>query len=305
MSPEGEQRVHVSGRTLRVSNLDKVLYPASGTTKGEVLQYYAQIAPALLPWLRDRPVTRIRWPHGVERSHFFEKNLPSGAPGWLPSVVVEGHGSRSEHGSVCYPLIPDLAALTYLCNLASLELHIPQWKLTAGKEPKPDSPHRLVIDLDPGEGAGLQECAVVATLVRKHMQEVGLDPIAVTSGSKGIQLYAAWPSDHDANQAIEFARKLAQHLAGAEPDLVVWKMTKSLRQGKVFIDWSQNNPAKTTISPYSLRGRTRPTVAAPRDWTTIDRAASGQDTLRQLSMHEVLASTEQPKAPPEMGEAFD
>ncbi|MGH3348683.1 MAG: non-homologous end-joining DNA ligase, partial [Nocardioides sp.] len=187
-------RVDVEGRTLSLSNLDKVLYPRTGTTKGEVLDYYARIAPVMLPHLKDRAVTRVRWPHGVEQSSFFEKNAPQGTPSWVRTARVPTTGSRaaSRHGDhLDFPIVDDLATLTWLANLAALELHVHQW--TVGKNGQPRNPNRLVIDLDPGDGAGLPECAAVALLVRDKLAERSLDAWAVTSGSKGLHLYAGLP----------------------------------------------------------------------------------------------------------------
>jgi bifunctional non-homologous end joining protein LigD len=281
--------VVVDGRRLQVSNLDKVMYAATETTKGEVLNYYARVAPVLLPHLADRPVTRIRWPHGTNGPSFFEKNLPQGAPSWLRSVVVPTSGSRSESGNdtIRYPVVQDTAALTYLVNLASLELHVPQWRFDADGRPR--NPDRLVIDLDPGAPAGLHECAQLALLVRERLERIGLTTAPVTSGSKGMQLYAALPGAQDADTIRDIAREIAQDLTRLRPELVVWKMTKSLRPGKVLLDWSQNAAAKTTIAPYSLRGRDAPLVAAPRTWAEVERGAEKRDALRQLDMDDVLA----------------
>jgi len=273
-------RVEVAGRKLRLSSLDKVMYPSTETTKGEVLSYYAQVAPVLLPHLADRPVTRVRWPHGVEDQMFFEKNVPSGAPSWLPRVPVD---------DVTYPLVTDLADLTYLVNLNSLELHVPQWTIEDGE---PQHPNRLVIDLDPGKPAGLHECAQVALLVRDRLDALGLELYPVTSGSKGMQLYAALGGDLSSDQVRDLAQQLAQEMTKRHPDLVLWKMTKSLRPGKVFLDWSQNVGAKTTISPYSMRGRELPCVAAPRTWDEVERGAAEPDSLRQLMFDEVLERLE-------------
>ena len=281
--------VLVDGRRLQVGNLDKVMYPSTETTKGEVLNYYARVAPFLLPHLADRPVTRVRWPHGTEGPSFFEKNLPPGAPSWLRSVTVPTTSSRSEsaNDTIRYPVIDSTAALTYLANLASLELHVPQWRFDA--RGLPQKPDRLVIDLDPGTPAGLHECAQVALMVRDRLQRIGLPTWPVTSGSKGIQLYAALPGEQDSDTIRDIAREIAQDLTRLRPELVVWKMTKSLRPGKVLLDWSQNIAAKTTIAPYSLRGSDVPRVAAPRKWAEIERGAEARGALRQLDMEDVLA----------------
>jgi len=281
--------VIVDGRRLQLSNLDKVMYPATETTKGEVLNYYARVAPFLLPHLADRPVTRIRWPHGTTGPSFFEKNLPSGAPSWLHSVVLPTSGARTQSGNdtIRYPVVRNTADLTYLVNLASLELHAPQWRCDADGRPR--NPDRLVIDLDPGPPAGLHECAMLGLLVRERLEGIGLRTAPVTSGSKGMQLYAALPGEQDSDTIRDIARDIAQELTRLRPELVVWKMTKSLRPGKVLLDWSQNVAAKTTITPYSLRGKDAPYVAAPRTWAEVERGADKRDTLRQLDMDDVLA----------------
>jgi bifunctional non-homologous end joining protein LigD len=281
--------VLVEGRRLQLSNLDKVMYPATETTKGEVLNYYARVAPFLLPHLTGRPLTRVRWPHGTGGPSFFEKNLPSGAPSWLPYVTVPTSGSRSESGNdtIRYPVVDGTAALTYLVNLASLELHVPQWRFDP--DGRPCDPDRLVIDLDPGTPAGLHECAQLALMVRERLERIGLATAPVTSGSKGMQLYAALPGAQDSDTIRDIAREIAQDLTRMRPELVVWKMTKSLRPGKVLLDWSQNVAAKTTIAPYSLRGKDAPYVAAPRTWAEVERGADTPDALRQLDMGDVLA----------------
>ncbi len=288
MATGAVQQVEVAGRTLRVSSLDKVLYPATGTTKAEVLAYYVQVADRILGQLRDRPVTRIRWPHGVTGQHFFEKNLPSGAPEWLSSVTIRGHGSRSgrDHAGVTYPLVRDVAALVYLVNLGSLELHVPQWRVD--EDGQPQSPDRMVIDLDPGPGAGLAACARVALLVREQMSGAGLQVQPVTSGSKGMQVYAGLDGERTADEVSVVAKALAQHLTERHPDLVLWRMTKSLRAGKVFLDWSQNSAAKTTICPWSLRGRETPCVATPRTWDEVQDAADGTRGITQVLLPDAL-----------------
>ena len=258
-------RVEVAGRTLKLTSLSKVMYPSTETTKGEVLNYYATVGPVLLRHMASRPVTRVRWPHGVEGPSFFEKNLPSGAPSWLPRVKVD---------DVTYPLVEDLAQLTYLVNLNSLEVHVPQWTVTDDGER--ENPNRLVIDLDPGKPAGLRECAEVALLLRTRLERLGLELHPVTSGSKGMQLYASLGGDLTSDQVRDLAQQLAQEMTKKHPELVLWKMTKSLRPGKVFLDWSQNVAAKTTVCPYSLRGRELPCVAAPRTWDEVEAGAAGK-----------------------------
>lgn len=292
---DGQITAEVGGRKLKLSNLDKVLYPGTETTKGEVLHYYTQVAQPLLAVLADRPATRIRWPHGVSDLSFFEKNLPPGAPSWLSRVALPSSGSRGTGDEVVYPVIGELAELVYLVNLASLEFHVPQWRLV---DDRPVAPDRLVIDLDPGAPAGLTECARLALIVRDRLADIGLDRcVPVTSGSKGMQVYAALearPEGSRSSEAIRDAtRELAQQLTREHPDLVVWKMTKSKRPGKVLLDWSQNTAAKTTIAPYSLRGKDRPTAAAPRTWDEVEKGARTPDSLHQILFDDVVERLQQ------------
>lgn len=269
----------VEGRRLRLSSLDKVMYPATGTTKAEVLDYYARIAPVILPHLSGRPVTRVRFPHGLAAAGFFEKNVPAGVPEWI----------RRAGRDPVFPLIDDLAGLTFFANLNSLELHVPQWRFQGeGRDAVALEPDRLVIDLDPGPGMGLRECATVALIVRNRLTAIGLDPLPVTSGSKGMQMYAALPGMHSSDEIRDTVQQLARELTTAHPELVVWKMAKELRPGKIFLDWSQNVAAKTTVCPYSLRGRDEPTVAAPREWDEVERGAAGKPFV-QLRIEEVIA----------------
>lgn len=270
-------RVQVAGRTLRLSSLDKVMYPATETTKGEILDYYARAGETVLAHLAGRPVTRVRWPHGTGGESFFEKNLPAGAPSWLPRVRID---------DVTYPLVEDMAQLTHLVNLNSIELHVPQWRVD--EEGERLAPDRLVIDLDPGKPAGLHECARVALLLRERLGGLGLELHPVTSGSKGMQLYAALGGDLTSDQVRDLTQQLAQEMTQKHPELVLWKMTKTLRPGKIFLDWSQNVAAKTTICPYSMRGRDDPWVAAPRTWAEVEAGAEDPDALVQLGIEEVL-----------------
>ncbi|MFT4082744.1 MAG: non-homologous end-joining DNA ligase [Nocardioides sp.] len=284
-------RVDVEGRTLTLSNLDKVLYPRTGTTKGEVLNYYAQVAPRLLPLLAGRAVTRVRWPHGVEGPSFFEKNAPAGTPSWVRTVRVPTTGSRGETGTegvLTFPVVADLATLTWLVNLAALELHAHQWRVDADGTPL--GADRLVIDLDPGEPAGLRECCAVALTAREVLGEHGLSAVPVASGSKGLHLYAALRPPLPPAESTALARRVAEELQRRRPDLVTALMTRSRRSGKVFVDWSQNSGSKTTVSPYSLRGRARPTVAAPVSWAEVETWAEEADpeAIGQLEMDEVL-----------------
>jgi bifunctional non-homologous end joining protein LigD len=296
MTPkDGEEvRVEVDGHTLKLSNLDKVLYPRTGTTKGEVLNYYAQVAPVMLPLLKDRPVTRVRWPNGVERDRFFEKNAPAGTPRWVRTADVPTTGSRgdSRHGDrLVFPIIDDLATLTWAANLAALELHVHQW--TVDSKGKPRGADRLVIDLDPGEGAGLHECCQVALLVRDRLTERRLDARPVTSGSKGLHLYAHLPRRQDSEKTSETAKAIAEELQEEHPKQVTATMTKARRSGKVFLDWSQNAGSKTTVSPYSLRGVERPLVATPVTWDEVQEGADDPLGLDQFRYDEVLERVEE------------
>jgi bifunctional non-homologous end joining protein LigD len=277
-----DQVVTIDGRTIKLTNLDKVLYPQTQTTKADVLSYYAQIGPTMLPHLRDRPATRKRWPDGVGEvkgkrpTVFFNKDLGAGTPDWVQRRTI----AHKDHDND-YPVVNDLATLAWLAQLAALEIHVPQWRF--GSDGKPQNPDRLVLDLDPGPGVSLAECASIAMLVRDILRDIGHDPVPVTSGSKGIHLYAPLDGSQTPEQATEVARELALALESDHPDLVISTMKRSERDGKVFIDWSQNNGAKTTVSPYSLRGRDRPWVAAPRTWAEL--VDSG---LRQLEYEEVI-----------------
>ncbi|CAN5426441.1 non-homologous end-joining DNA ligase [soil metagenome] len=285
-----EVHVDVEGRTLTIGNLDKVLYPQTGTTKGEVLDYYARISPVMLPHLKDRAVTRIRWPHGVQDLSFFEKNAPAGTPSWVRTVSVPTTGSRGSGrngDTLRFPIVDDLATLTWLANLAALELHVHQWRV--GRNGRPRNADRIVIDLDPGEPAGLHECCQVALLVRDKLTERGLVGRPVTSGSKGLHLYASLPTRLAPEESTALAKEIAEELQAEHPRLVTATMTKAKRGGKVFLDWSQNAGSKTTIAPYSLRGRERPYVAAPVAWSEVTEGAEDPLGLEQLRFDAVLA----------------
>lgn len=287
--PQTEVHVDVEGRTLRLTNLEKVLYPSTGTTKGEVLDYYARVAPVLLPHLAGRPVTRIRWPHGVGDMSFFEKNAPAGTPSWVRTVEVPTTGSRgpSRHGDTLrFPIIDQLATLVWAVNLAALELHVHQW--TVDEDGEPVGADRIVIDLDPGEGAGLHECCGVALLVRDALAERGYDALPVTSGSKGLHLYAPLDEPLPSDETSAIAKEIAEELQAAQGSLVTATMTKARRRGKVFLDWSQNAGSKTTVAPYSLRGTPRPQVATPVTWDEVAEGAEDPLGLDQFSMAQVL-----------------
>lgn len=292
-----ELHVDVDGRTLKIGNLAKVLYPQTGTTKGEVLDYYARISPVLLPHLKDRAVTRIRWPHGVQDISFFEKNAPAGTPSWVRTVEVPTGGRREgRYGEVGndtlrFPICDDLATLTWLANLAAIELHVHQWKV--GRNGRPRNADRIVVDLDPGEPAGLHECCQVALLARDKLTERGLSAKPVLSGSKGLHLYADLPQRLPSEDATALAKEVAEELEAEHKRLVTSAMTKAKRGGKVFLDWSQNAGFKTTIAPYSLRGKERPYVAAPVTWDEVVAGADDPLDLEQMRFETVLERAEE------------
>ncbi|MGH9035638.1 MAG: non-homologous end-joining DNA ligase [Acidimicrobiia bacterium] len=264
--------VDVDGRTLKLSNLDKVLYPEVGFTKGQVIDYYSRIAPVLLPHLAARPLTLKRYPNGVEAGHFYEKQCPSHRPPWVETAPVwSGHNQRT----IDFCLVNNLPTLVWVANLASLELHT-----ALHRTPDLERPDSVVFDLDPGEGAGLAECAQVALWLREALDHLGLANVVKSSGSKGLQLYVPLntPVTYDATKG--FALALAQVLERAHPKAVVSNMAKDLRKGKVLIDWSQNDEHKTTVSVYSLRARPLPTVSAPLHWEEVEaiQAGSGDRT---------------------------
>jgi bifunctional non-homologous end joining protein LigD len=263
----------VDGRELTVTNLDKVFYPDSGFTKGQLLEYYARIAPVMLPHLRDRPLTMKRFPDGVEGQSFFEKHVPSHAPDWLPRVEVPSTGSG---GPVRYAVVNDLPSLMWAANLGTIEFHVPLWH-AGRRRVLPGPPDHMVFDLDPGEGATIVQCCTVARHIAARLGERDLEAWPKTSGSKGLQLYVplrgrpTWDGVRD--QAHRLALRLEQDL----PELVVSKMRKSLRGEKVLIDWSQNHPAKTTVAAYSLRARPDPTASTPVTWSEVHRCEQRAD----------------------------
>jgi bifunctional non-homologous end joining protein LigD len=305
--------VQVDGRSLALTNLAKVLYPADGFTKAEVLDYYQRISPVLLPHIAGRPMTLRRFPHGVGDLSFFEKHAPGHRPDWLRTeqVVSRSSRSRSPGETVSYLVIDDLPALIWVVNLAALELHVPMWRFadpptttptpttgstgstgTTGAEPYGSAePDLLVFDLDPGAPATIVECCRVAEALRPALEADGLRPLPKTSGGKGLQLYAPL-SGRTAEQASELALGYAQRFERELPRLVVSRMTKSARPGKVLIDWSQNNGSKTTIAPYSLRARDVPTVSTPVTWDEVaacrevaDLTFTAPDVLARVEAH--------------------
>ncbi len=261
--------VQVNGRELTLTNLAKVLYPEDGFTKGEVLDYYQRVSAVLLPHIAGRPMTIKRYPEGVDGQSFFQKHATPHRPDWVRTEDVKSHSSRARDpgATITYLVIDDLPTLIWAANLAALELHVPMWRFprSAGAEPVPDL---MVFDLDPGAPATVVECCRVAEALRPRLEAAGLAPLAKTSGGKGLQLYAPI-SGLTAEQASEQALSFAQGLEAEHPGLVVSRMTRTLREGKVLIDWSQNNGSKTTIAPYSLRARTHPTVSTPVTWDEV------------------------------------
>ncbi|RIQ16007.1 non-homologous end-joining DNA ligase [Jiangella rhizosphaerae] len=286
--------VDVEGRTLGLSNLEKVLYPETGTTKGEIIQYYTHVAATLLPHLRDRPVTRKRWPNGVDEANFFEKNAPRGTPDWVRTAELPSPGSAKDRETVVYVMADDLPTIVWLANLAVLELHVPQWTVDAdGAATNPD---RLVVDLDPGEPANVIECCQVALLLGELFDDAGLPSYPKTSGSKGMQMYVPLDGSATDDEVSGYARALAQRLEREHPKLIISRMERAARPGKVFIDWSQNNAAKTTVAPYSVRGRARPTVSTPVTWDEVEQGARSTAKKRlplQFDIDDVLARIEE------------
>ncbi len=276
------ERVHVEidGHRLAVSNLEKVLYPMVSFTKAQVIDYYVRIAPYMLPHVEDRGITLRRWPDGVTESSFFEKRCPSHRPGWVGTCA--GPGDR--RSGIEYCKLHTIAALAWTANLAALEIHAPMARCG-----EIDSPSMLVFDLDPGEPATIIECCQIALEIQEVLETVGLQCFPKTSGSKGMQLYVPLNTPHEHEHASDFALAVAQLLEQKLPKQVLSKMTKKLRKGKIFIDWSQNSRHKTTIAPYSLRAKDRPTVSTPLLW---DEVADGEhlsfeagDVLERVEQH--------------------
>ncbi|HEX5117316.1 MAG TPA: non-homologous end-joining DNA ligase [Pseudonocardiaceae bacterium] len=292
--------VRVGDRHLRLTNLEKVLYPDDGFTKGQVIDYYRRVAPAILPHLTGRPVTFRRYPNGVDGNSFFEKDVSRHAPDWVRTVRLATPNSTKDGSETAdYPLIDDLPTLIWASNLAALELHVPQW--TVGPKGGKHLPDLVVFDLDPGEPATVVECSRVAELINEVLLEDGLTGFPKTSGSKGLQVYVPVQVS-SAEQTSKYAKAVAARLAAEHPKLVTAVMAKNRRTGKVFVDWDQNRPAKTTVAPYSLRARDLPTVSTPVTWDEIqacetvsdltfvadevaDRVAADGDPLADMHAH--------------------
>ncbi|WP_084040127.1 non-homologous end-joining DNA ligase [Demequina sp. NBRC 110053] len=268
----------VEGHRIRLTSLDREVYPDTGVTKADVLDYVEAVAPCLTWYTRDRPATRKRWMKGVGTAEdpgdsFFHKNLEDDAPSWIRSYAIrhEDHTNR-------YPVLDDAATLVWFAQRGTLEFHVPQWRFRTGGRHEP--PDRLVLDLDPGEGAGLAECVRVARLARDLLDAEGLPSAPVTSGSKGIHLYAPLNGSIDVDGANDLAHRLASRLEDDRADLVTANLRRERRRGHVLVDWSQNNGAKTTVAPFSPRGRPGATAAVPRHWDELD------DSLEQLTLAE-------------------
>jgi bifunctional non-homologous end joining protein LigD len=281
MPPAKRVEVEVDGRTLSLSNLGKILYPAAGFTKGHVIDYYTRIAPVLLAHLRGRPLTLKRYPDGVEGEYFYEKQCPAHRPEWVRTAAIP---IRTDGRVIDFCLADDLPTLVWLANLADLELHT---SLARARDIK--APVILAFDLDPGEPATIVECAQVALELREVFDHLGLAAFPKTSGSKGMQVYVPLNTPHTYEQTKPFALALAQLLERRRPELVVSDMKKSLRAGKVLVDWSQNDEHKTTVSAYSLRARERPTVSTPLRWEEVEAtAASGEPERLAFTSDDVL-----------------
>jgi bifunctional non-homologous end joining protein LigD len=283
MSPD--QNVDVAGRRLKLTNLDKVLYPAAKFTKGQIIDYYARIAPALVPHLKDRPLTLKRYPGGVDQQYFFEKNATKHRPDWVQTVPIWSKGNERD---VNYILANDLPTLVWIANLAGIELHP---SLSYAEDIM--CPRQLVFDLDPGPPANIVQCCQVAIWLRAIFEHFKLQSFPKTSGSKGLQIYVPLNTKTSYDETKPFAHAMARLLENEHRDLVVSDMKKAVRTGKVFVDWSQNDEHKTTISVYSLRARERPTVSTPVTWEEVEQALKKKDaSLLAFESHQVLERVE-------------
>jgi bifunctional non-homologous end joining protein LigD len=264
-----DSTIEIQGRQLKLSNLEKVLYPAAGFSKQQIIDYYVRIAPAMLPHLKDRPLTRKRYPNGVDEEFFYEKNAPQHRPDWVKTVPIWSEGN---HRMVHYILANDLPTLVWLANLAAIELHP---SLSLAKEVS--CPTMMVFDLDPGPPANIVLCCKVGMWLREIFAHFGLQSFPKTSGSKGLQIYVPLNTPTTYDETKSFARALAQLLENDHPDVVVSDMKKKLRTGKVLVDWSQNDEHKTTVAVYSLRARERPTVSTPVTWEEVEQTLRKKD----------------------------
>ncbi len=286
--------VEVEGRKLKLTNLEKVLYPATGFTKGQVVDFYVRIAPVLVPHLAGRPLTMKRYPEGVgaDQEYFFEKNAPMHRPDWVKTAPI---WSESNHRTINFILANDLPTLVWIANLASIELH-PSLSLAADIR----TPTAIIFDLDPGPPANIVQCAQVGLWVREIFDHFGLQTFPKTSGSKGLQIYIPLHTKTSYEQTKSFAQAVARLLEQEHPELVVSDMKKAVRTNKVFVDWSQNDEHKTTISIYSLRAREQPTVLTPLLWDEVEQALKKKDAGRLVfEANDVLARVEK------MGDLFE
>ena len=286
-----DQIVEVGGRNLKLTNLDKVLYPATGFTKGQVIDYYARIAPVLVEHLTNKPLTLKRYPNGVDQEPFFEKNATKHRPDWVKTAPIWSEGNQR---NVNYILANDLPTIIWVANLAAIELH-PSLSLAQDIE----CPRTMVFDLDPGPPANIVQCCQVGMWLRAIFEHFSLESFAKTSGSKGLQIYVPLNTKTSYDETKPFAHALARLLENEHRDLVVSDMKKSVRTGKIFVDWSQNDQHKTTISVYSLRARERPTASTPVTWDEVERALKKKDaSLLVFESHQVLQRVEK------MGDLF-
>jgi bifunctional non-homologous end joining protein LigD len=282
----------VEGRKLVVSNLEKVLYPKVGFTKGQVIDYYIRVAPVLLPHLKDRPLTMKRYPDGVEGEFFYEKNCPAHRPKWVKTAKVWSEGNDRV---MDYCLAQDLPTLVWAANLADLELHT-----SLSRKNNIKRPTMMVFDLDPGAPADIVQCCQVGLWLRDLLGKMKLKSFAKTSGSKGLQVYVPLNTPVTYDQTKDLSRSLAQHLESEHADLVTSKMSKAVRKGKVFVDWSQNDEHKTTICVYSLRAREEPTVSTPVNWEEVENCLRRKDAkLLKFRSDKTLARIEK------MGDPFE
>jgi bifunctional non-homologous end joining protein LigD len=261
--------VKVDSRTLKLTNLDKVFWPEVGFTKGQMIDYYTRIAPVLLPHLKDRPLTLKRYPNGVDAEMFYEKNCPSHRPAWIGTAKVWSGGNNRW---MYYCLVQDLPSLVWVAQLGTIELHT---SLSLAR--KLPQPRMLVFDLDPGPPATIVECCEVAQWLRAWFRERDMESFCKTSGSKGLQMYVPLNTPVDYEQTKLISRGLGQLFEREQPDRVVYMQRKTLREGRVLIDWSQNDEYKTTVSVYSLRARARPTVSTPVSWEEVERCFEARD----------------------------
>jgi bifunctional non-homologous end joining protein LigD len=291
-----ETRVAVEGRELTISNLDKVLFPETGFTKGQLIDYYGRVGPVILPHIADRPLTMKRYPDGVDQPFFYAKHVPRHAPSWVRTIDVPAADGAE---GVEYIVISDLPTLVWAANLGAIELHVPLWRI-GRRRTLPAPPDLIVFDLDPGDGSTIVECCTVAAWIAEELERRSLAGVAKTSGSKGLQVYAKHPARTTWDKARTSALDIATALEQAHPELVVSNMRKSLRRGKVLIDWSQNHPSKTTVAVYSVRGRAEPTVSTPVRWDEVHQCAEAGDPARlSFTTDDVMARVE------EHGDLFD